>query len=79
MVAAHGLSSNTGATPIATPAQSTQYMIIGNIGPCIDTTYAQINMDDTFNPVVPPEYTVCEGGRPTLSAFGGFFPYGRQV
>lgn len=69
-----GLSSNTGATPIATPAQSTQYMIIGNIGPCIDTTYAQINMDDTFNPVVPPEYTVCEGGILTLSASGGFFP-----
>lgn len=69
-----GLSATNSFAPVATPVQSTQYMIIGNIGPCVDTTYAQINMDDNYNPNVPPEYNICEGSTVQLSATGGFFP-----
>jgi gliding motility-associated-like protein len=72
---ATGLSATNIPNPVSTATHSTEYMIIGNIGPCVDTTYANVILDDNFNPNVPPEYTICAGQPIELSATGGSFTF----
>ncbi len=67
------LSSDTVCCPIATPMVATTYMIIGTTGACIDTSYAHIYMDTTFNPIVTTNYQFCPPEAITLNATGGVF------
>ena len=67
------LTDPNSCAPIAVPSQSMNYMAITNIGPCADTAYVDVMLDDDFDPQLDPDKTICEGETTQLNASGGTF------
>ncbi len=67
---ATGLSSTSGSSVTASPAQTTTYMVIGSNGACSDTAYVTVTVN--ANPIlfVSPDVAICDGGSATLQATG---------
>jgi subtilisin-like proprotein convertase family protein len=67
---ATGLNTTSGSSVVASPAQTTTYMVVGTVGNCSDTSFVTVNINQL--PVVNASNggSVCQGGSATLSASG---------
>lgn len=67
---ATGLNTTNGGSVVASPAQTTTYMVIGTDGNCSDTSYVTLNVGPA--PVISASAanSICQGGSTTLSANG---------
>lgn len=67
------LNTTNNDTVTATPAHAITYDIIAAVGPCKDTTQAQIIMDDNYNPTAITQFNACPGSPVQLLASGGTY------
>ncbi len=67
---ATGLSATTGDNVVATPAQTTTYMVVGTSGGCSDTAYVTVVVNPLPNIIASSNTGICQGGSVTLQATG---------
>ncbi len=69
---ATGLNTTTGATVIASPTQTTQYMLTAIAGGCVTVRLITVTVVSPQSiSVFPSEPTICIGGSVSLAATGG--------
>lgn len=65
------LSNPNVFNPVCIPQSSVNYTVIGRVGPCVDTAYVQILIDDNFFPDIDTIYSICPGATAQLNASSG--------
>jgi gliding motility-associated-like protein len=66
-----GLSCTTCANPVASPAATTAYAVIGtNQAGCKDTAYVTVTVNASPTVVVTPDQSICNGASVNLQASG---------
>lgn len=66
---AYALSNASVSNPIASPLQTTDYMLVVNSPACTDTFYQRVNVD-TSMAVLSSDTTICPGGTAILALSG---------
>ena len=67
---ASGLSATSGATVNASPATTTTYLVIGNSGGCVDSSYVTVVVNQGPQLQVSASQTICNGQSVNLTASG---------
>lgn len=67
---ANTLNDPRSAQPIATPAASTTYRVIGTSGPCVDTTYVAVTVAPPPTITTTGDVSTCAGIDVVLTAMG---------